>query len=58
MKSSKNLNDSSDKNKLKPLTDITCQITGGSGKYLGATGTVTFFVDSENVRNVTINVFY
>jgi hypothetical protein len=46
------------KNKFNPNTNLTYQITGGSGKYLGASGIVNFLVDSDGVRNVTIDVFY
>lgn len=46
------------KNRLIVGTNITCQITGGSGKYLGATGTVNFIVDINSVRNIIIDVYY
>jgi hypothetical protein len=45
-------------NRFKPLIDLTYQITGGSGKYLGATGTVNFKTDINNVRYITLDIFY
>jgi len=50
--------DSSINDTLNPNTDLTFQILGGSGKYLGATGTINFITDTNNVRHITLDIFY
>ncbi len=50
--------DSSIDNTLNPNSDLTFQILGGSGKYLGATGTINFVSDASNVRYVTLDIFF
>jgi len=49
---------SSFENKFLPNINNTYQITGGSGKYLGAQGTINFITDENNVRFVTLNIIY
>jgi hypothetical protein len=45
-------------NRFKPLIDLTYQITGGSGKYLGASGTINFVTDVNATRFVTLTIIY
>ena len=46
------------RNRFITGTNVIYQITGGSGKYLGATGTVSFVVDLDEIRNIEINIYY